>query len=109
MVEETLLFSTFHLVLAMFSILLDLVIAGIVIWRFRSTVTTWLVAGGFVAFAFVRIISNVFFFIAAPRLAMEGTGHFAASALFNLAYILVSLLVAAGVGFIPRSLRKLGG
>jgi hypothetical protein len=52
--------SVLHSLLTVAWVLLDFVIAGIVIYRFRMTLSSWLIAGGFVFFALVRIINSLF-------------------------------------------------
>jgi hypothetical protein len=70
-------------------------------------VTSWLVSGGFVGFAFVRVVSGLCNWLLLPKLEVTGTGYFIFSMLINLCYVLLSLIVAGGIAFIPRSLRKM--
>jgi hypothetical protein len=110
-VETARLLSVVHGVLALAWILLDFAIAGIVALRFRATATTYLVSGGFVLFAIVRFFTLAAHWLVLPMLPYESiaTWNLGSSVLFTLLYVLTCLVIAVGVGLIPRSLGRLAG
>ena len=106
--DEMIVISALHAVISLAWVLLDFVIAGIVIYRFRSTLTSWFIAGGFVFFALVRIISSLFNWLVMPHVGGDYMlANVISNTVFTSLYALTCLLVACGVGLIPRSLRRL--
>ena len=104
------IYTVLHGLLSVAWVLLDFVIAGIVIWRFRMTASSWLIAGGFVFFALVRIINSLFSWIVMPHMGMDVDlllVNVISNGVFMSLYALTCLVVACGVGLIPRSLRRL--
>ncbi len=108
MTEQYMIVSVLHAVLSLAWVLLDFVIAGIVIYRFRMTLSSWFIAGGFVFFALVRIISSLFNWIVMPRMGGDYMlANVISNGVFMSLYTITCLIVACGVGLIPRSLRRL--
>jgi len=108
--ESIMVVSMMHAVLSAAWVLLDLVIAGLVIWRFRMTLSSWLIAGGFVFFALTRIASSLFNWIVMPRMGVDLlTVNVVSNGAFAGLYAITCLVVACGVALIPRSLRRLSG
>ena len=108
MTESIMVVSVTHAVLSVAWVLLDLVIAGLVIWRFRMTLSSWLVAGGFVFFALTRIMSSLFSWLVLPRMGVDMlTVNVVSNGVFAGLYAITCLVVACGVALIPRSLRRL--
>ncbi len=108
MTESVMVVSAMHAVLSVIWVMLDFVIAGLVIWRFRMTLSSWLIAGGFVFFALTRIMSSLFNWLVMPRLETDLLlVNVVSNGVFMGLYALTCLVVACGVGLIPRSLRRL--
>jgi hypothetical protein len=100
--------SVMHALLSMAWVLLDFVVAGLVIWRFRMTLSSWLVAGGFVFFALTRIMSSLFNWLVMPRMGVDMLAvNVISNGAFTGLYAITCLVVACGVALIPRSLRRL--
>jgi hypothetical protein len=107
-VETFQVISVIHAVVSVLWVLLDFIVAGIVVYRFRATLTSWLLAGGFVFFALVRVLSSIVSWLVLPRTGDYVTWNMVSYAVFTALYVVTTLVVATGVGFIPRSLRRLG-
>lgn len=100
--------SALHTLVSLTWVLLDFVIAGIVIYRFRSTLSSWFIAGGFVFFAVVRIINSGFSWLVMPHVQGDFLlVNVVSNGIFMSLYSLTCLVIACGVGLIPRSLRQL--
>lgn len=97
------LIATVNLVLSIFLILVMLGVAGIAVLRFKRTIAGVLLALGFGGFALIILVSVV-----AYRL-MDWTegGIMVFTSAVTLIDLVFTLVVAAGIAVIPRSLRTI--
>ncbi len=89
-------------------ILLDLILAGIVLYRFRLTASGFLLGAAHIAFVLKNFASLMVYGIVFRHIMPDMEIHLIVSVLFRLASIASCLVLAAGLAFVPRSLRKLG-
>jgi len=83
-------------------IFLQLIIAGIVFFRFRASPAGLLMGGTYAGFSFIVMISMV-----VGRFLQYGTASTVANVLIALLDALLTILLAVGIGLIPMSLGKL--
>jgi hypothetical protein len=84
-------------------IFLQLIIAGIVFFRFRATPAGLLMGGTYAGFSFIVVITMV----VGRFLAFDSTLFTVSSILVALLDALLTILLAVGIGLIPMSLGKL--
>lgn len=87
-------------ILAVLILLVQLLVVGVVLFRFRATPSGLVVAGCYAVFAFLIVVSMVL-----GRL-MGAPSPFIEVAI-SVIDVLFTLLLAVGIGLIPVSLRKL--
>ena len=96
-----------NILVALMWIVLDLAIAGVVFWRFRASATGLLVGIGHVLLVLKSFLSlfvfHVVFRVSYPDLDVHAIVLVVLRSITFFCY----LLIAVGIGFIPRSLRKL--
>jgi hypothetical protein len=83
-------------------IFLQLIIAGIVFFRFRASPAGLLMGGTYAGFSFLVVISMI-----VARFLQYGTAFTVAHILVALLDALLTVLLAVGIGLIPMSLGKL--
>ena len=99
--------SILFLLVSLAWILLDLVLAGVVFYRFRASAAGILVGGGWVLMTLKDIIHVLVFNLVFRFYFPDPDVHFILQSLFRVATIFIYLVIGAGLLFIPRSLKKL--
>jgi len=101
--ESHQLLSTFSLVVSILLILSYFGVIGVVLYRFKTTAAGLLLAIGYGAFALMLIVSMV---VSRTMHLGEG-GWMAYRVVSGSADFLFTVIIAIGIGFIPKCLRSL--
>ncbi len=101
--EELELYQTLTLIIKAFLTVLELGLAAIVLLRFKATAAGIMLAVGFGGVAFLAIVAML-----VGRLMGHGTDPDTSMIIFtgfDALSILLLIVVAVGIGFIPKALR----
>jgi hypothetical protein len=92
-----------HLVTSILLVLVYFCVAGIAVFRFKTTVAGIALALGYAGFGLL-VLSGV---IVSRLVHFEVTSAMVYSSVVTLTDLAITILVAAGIALIPRSLRKI--
>jgi len=98
-------FATLQLVISVVMAILFVAVVGTVILRFKTTVSGLLIAVAYGGFALLIVLSWLIF-----RLFMRGASSesfMIVSTVMDIVDFILTLTLAVGIGFIPRSLRRM--
>jgi len=107
MAEYFPLYNLIDTVLSVFLILIEIVIAGIAFFRLRASPAGLLVGGSYAGFGCLIVLTMIVFRLVMPVIGYSGAGYMISQVLMGLLDLLLTLLLAVGVGLIPMSVRKL--
>jgi len=104
------LFQVSRIIQIMFSVLwifINVAAAGLAFYRFRTTASGLICGVVFLLFAFKGILFQIYMHLIIPAVAGGPAYYQIPEVISYLLAILLTLMLAVGIGFIPRSLRIL--
>jgi hypothetical protein len=100
-------FSIVHLAITVLVVLTQLIVVGAALGRFRITPAGIVVALSYLGFAGLSILGVVVYRFVLPAAGAGETGYAVTQVGLGLTDFALTLLLAVGVGLIPRSLARL--